>query len=134
MNTNSYQKENLIKNVTALIVAIIFYPFLSASFSQIRAGQMNDILLTISLLLVTVCFGNFAFTYEKSRMQTWQGKYISHCATFIFLLLTALLLESLTLAFKTVYPSLYGFILICSVLLYIGVVLYDFWDYLRSEN
>ena len=126
-------KENIVKNFFVLIVAGAMYPFIASSFAQIRYEQMNDILLTISLLLVTVCFGNFAFTYEKSQMRSQIGKYISHGATFIFALLIAMLLESLILAFRAVYPSLYIFILICSILLYVGVILYDFWDYYRLE-
>jgi len=53
---------------------------------------------------------------------------ISHGATFVFILLTLLLLESMTLAVKLVYPSFFGIILFFVSLLYIGIILYDFWD------
>jgi hypothetical protein len=50
------------------------------------------------------------------------------------MLLIALLLESMVLAVKVVYPSFYSIILGLAVLLYIGVILYDFWDFFRTEH
>jgi hypothetical protein len=85
------------------------------------------------MLLVTVCFANFAFTYEKSNLQTKSGKLLAHSATGVFMLLTVLLLESITVAVKVVYPSLHAIILGFSILLYVGVILYDFWDLTRAQ-
>ena len=46
----------------------------------------------------------------------------------ISMLLTALILESMVLAIKIVYPSFFIIILIFSFLLYTSIALYDFWD------
>ncbi len=47
------------------------------------------------------------------------------------MLLIALLLESIVLATRVIYPSFYGIIAVFSILLYLGIVLYDFWDLSR---
>ena len=126
-------KENLAKNILILVIAICFWPILSSSLSQIQNDQTNDFLLIISVLLVTVCFANFAFTYEESDLRTTGGKLLSHSATFSFMLLIALLLESIVLATKSVYPSFYNIIFGFAILLYIGIILYDIWDYMRAR-
>jgi len=127
-------KENLVKNVIIVIVAVFLWPVLSSALSQIKVEQIGDFLLILSMLLVTVCFANFAFTYEKSKLKTMAGKMLSHGATFALMLLIALLLESIVLAVKMVYPPFYAIIFGFVLLLYLGVVLYDFWDYLRAEQ
>ena len=126
--------ENVIKNAIIIIIASLLWPIIANAVSQIKSGQSsNDFLLIISMLLVTACFANFAFTYEKAKLITKSGKLLSHGATFVFMLLIALLLETIILAAKLVYPSFYGLIFWFALLLYLGVVLYDFWDYLRAE-
>ena len=126
-------KQNIVKNVLIIIIAIFFWPVLSASLREIQIQQLGDFLVMISILLVTVCFANFAFTYEKSKLTTTSGKLLSHLATFIFMLLILLLLESMALAVRVIYPSFFPIIFWFSVLLYTGVILYDFWDFFRSE-
>ncbi|HBU06629.1 MAG TPA: hypothetical protein DEB09_00935 [Candidatus Magasanikbacteria bacterium] len=132
MINNSHIKQNIVKNILVLLLAICSYPIILNSLTQIKFEQTNDFLLTISMILVTVCFANFAFTYEKSKLQTRGGALLAHCATGVFMLLTALLLESISIAFKVVYPTFYFIISGFSILLYIGVILYDFWDLMRG--
>ena len=109
------------------------WPIISNSLGQIQIDQANNFLLTISMLLVTVCFANFAFTYEKSTLKSVAGRLLSHFAVGIFMLLLALFLESIVITMSFIYPSFYFMISFFAILLYIGVVLYDFWDILRAE-
>jgi len=127
-------KENLLKN--ALILALLFlaYGYLHASLSPLDESKLGNFLLVISILLVTVCFANFAFSYKHSDMSEPKYRLLSHSTTFLFILLTGLLLESLVIGAGIVYPSLAGITLLFSALLYAGVVLYDFWDLLRFLN
>ncbi len=138
MVTDSYLhkaiKENLLKNGLIIILALLSYNPLSNALREIKADQMGDFLLIVSILLVTVCFANFAFTYEKSNLVAHRTRLLSHSATFIFMLLIALLLESMVIAVNVIYPSIYVIILAFSVLLYIGIALYDFWDLLRAGH
>lgn len=126
--------ENLIKNGLIVVLSLLSYAPLNHRFSEIQAADMGNFLLIISILLVTVCFANFAFTYEKSRLVSAWSRTVSHLATFIFMLLIALLLESMVIAVNVVYPSLYSIIFGFSILLYAGIALYDFWDLLRASD
>ena len=72
--------------------------------------------------------------YEKTKLNTRPGLLLAHCATFVFMLLIALLLETIVLTAKMVYPSFYALIFCFALLLYFGIILYDFWDYLRIEQ
>ena len=127
-------KENLLKNIGVLILTFLFHPNISSGLSSIDVSKISDFLLTISMLLVTVCFANFAFSYEHTIMNKLGMRLLSHISTFIFMLLIALLLETLVLSINIIYPSLFMIILIFSILLYIGVALYDFWDFFRAFN
>ena len=134
MAMNQYIKDNIIKNIAIIVIAVFLYPVISNSLAQIKLEQTNDFLLIISMLLVTVCFANFAFTYERSKLKTKAGKLLAHSATGVFMLLTALLLESMILTVKVVYPSFHALIFGFSLLLYVGIILYDFWDLMRAEQ
>lgn len=127
-------QENVFKNVIVVLASLALIPPLSRALDSISEAQMGNFLLIISMLLVTVCFANFAFTYEKVHMQSRGSRYLAHVATAIFMLLIALLLEVTVLAVQVVYPSfsqlIFGFV----VLLYVGVALYDMWDFQRNEK
>ncbi len=121
-------QENILKNLIVIVLAALFFPLQFRAFAAVQPDQISDLLLVLSVLLVTVCFANFAFTYEKSKLKIPSSRLLAHISTFIFMLLIALMLEGTVLAVNAVYPSFTGIITIYSVLLYVGVVLYDFWD------
>lgn len=124
-------KENLLKNVLILLVGFLSYNFIYNSLSQLKNNQINDFLLVLSILLVTVSFANFAFTYEFSDLQNIFQRMLSHTATTLFLLLTFLLLLSLVISIKIIYPALFLMISLFSIILYFSIVIYDFWDLFR---
>ncbi len=125
-------KENLIKNLCVLVLAFLLYNNIYLSLNSIDSIKIGSFLSVISMLLVTVCFANFAFSYEHTDITKLSLRLLSHTATFIFMLLLALLLETLVISIRIVYPSLFSITLIFSILLYLGVGLYDFWDLFRS--
>lgn len=130
----SHFKENIVKNVLIVFFGLLALPYFSRSLSVIQADQLGNFLLILSILLVTVCFANFAFTYEKAKFNTVGGRLLAHAATFIFMLLILLMLESMCVAIYIIYPSLYQIVVGFSALLYLGIALYDFWDFLRVEQ
>ena len=123
--------ENVWKNVLVVVVIAVVLPFIKNSVRILAPDSLGNFLLVISILLVTVCFANFAFTYRDSNMRSIPAQMLSHSATFLFLLLTALLLAAMTIGIGIVYPTLFSFFSIFSILLYVAVALYDFWDILR---
>ena len=127
-------KENLIKNLLVIICTAFAYNFVVASTGGVDVTQSGNFLSLISMLLVVVCFANFAFTYEKSNMNLFSVRLLSHVCTFFLLLLLALLLVALVSSIKVFMPSLHNLSIWFSVLIYISVVLYDFWDILRFRE
>jgi hypothetical protein len=127
-------KENLIKNLIVVALAFLLYSSIYTGLNSIDSVKILSFLSVISMLLVTVCFANFAFSYEHTNINSFSLRILSHVATFIFMLLLALLLETLVISIRIVYPSLFAITLIFSLLLYAGVALYDFWDLFRGFN
>lgn len=134
MKLKHHVRENIYKNILIILFALVFYPLLKRSLDEISLDQTGNLLLVISMFLVTVCFANFEFTYEKSQLDNKLGKWLATSSTAIFMFLIALLLETIILIIKLIYPSFFGLFLGFSVLLYAGIIIYDFWDLIRIEH
>jgi hypothetical protein len=122
---------NVIKNFIIVVVAGLLYKTIQTGMYALPAEKIKDYLLIISILLVSVCFANFAFSYEYSLGGKKGRLLLSHFATFFFILLIALLLEVVVIASHIIYTEMYIMTVVFSVLLYIGLILYDFWDLFR---
>ena len=124
-------KENLIKNLLAILAALLSYGFIYSSLRAIYADQAGNLLNVISMLLVTVCFANFAFSYEHVDFDKMKFRFLAHLATFIFMLLIAVFLETIVAIVGIQYPSFAPVAFWFAILLYLGVALFDFWDFFR---
>jgi len=127
-------KENLVKNLLVIIFSAFAYKFIGLAVGGVDVSQSGNLLSVISMLLVVVCFACFAFTYEKSKMNTLGFRLLSHFCTFFLLLLLVLLLIALVASIEIFMPSLFGLVIGFSVLIYITIILYDFWDLLRYRE
>lgn len=127
-------KENIIKNAIIILLTFLFFTNIQHALQSLSSDKIGNFLTVLSILIVTVCFANFAFSYEFTAVEKLGVRMLAHFSTFIFMLLTALLLEALVISINIVYPSLFSIILSFSILLYLGVALYDFWDFFRVFN
>lgn len=123
--------ENTVKHVLVFLISIILVQIIQNEILQIKLKSLSEFLSLISILLVTACFANFASSYEITDISKNWMRILSQTASFIFLLLIATLLETLVLAIQAVYPGLFSLTLLFSVFLYAGIVLYDYWDFMR---
>lgn len=123
MKLKRHVNVNIFKNILIVICALRLYSVLSKFIQDIQLEQSSNLLLVISMLLVTVCFANFEFTYAKSEMNKLFGKFLAFCSTFIFMFLIAVLLEYIVLIIKEIYPTVYPVFSGMSILLYIGMIL-----------
>ncbi|MFH1218454.1 MAG: hypothetical protein V1679_01275 [Candidatus Peregrinibacteria bacterium] len=126
--------ENFIKNIILLIILGLTYSptkeFLLNSELATDKALAGDLLVAVSILAVTACFGNFAFTYEKVNKENVFSRMISHLTTGILMLLIGLsIIISSTLS--DVLIKDFTILKIGWILLYIGSVIYDFWDLQR---
>lgn len=125
-------KECLMKNFIIIVVSMLFFRELESCVKTIPPSGIGDFLLLISIILVTACFANFAFSYEHSIMELLGMRLLSHVSTFIFMLLIALLLEAMVIGIALNYQGILVPVIVFCLLLYVGCALYDFWDLFRS--
>ncbi|MBU2542019.1 hypothetical protein KJ785_00465 [Patescibacteria group bacterium] len=124
-------KENLIKNLLIILLLIIFYfPIkncLLVSNLVTDTASAGDILVATSILAVIACFGNFAFTYEKIKINNNFEKYLAHVTTGLLMLVIgiSLILTSILTSFIMGHFFVIDLVLI---MLYIACIGYDYLD------
>lgn len=123
--------ENALKHIIIIFLTLILYNLIYDELETVKLSSISDFLMLISILLVTVCFANFASSYEITDISKHWMRILSQCASFTFILLIALLLETMVIGIKLVYPKLYRIFLVFTIFLFSGIVLYDFWDFVR---
>lgn len=135
-----YIQKILFENVTKNIFIIIFLFLLIGPIKDYLINNTNlsadaplagDTLVAISILAVVACFGNFAFTYEKIHFKSFFERMLGHSITGIVMIIIGI---SLIFTSILLYFLIGDFIVInlLLVLLYLSMVIYDFWDLLRA--
>ncbi len=127
-------KENILKNLTVAILLVASYlPIEKYVLSSNLVHDMDaagSIIVVTSIIAVTACFGNFAFTYEKIELKRPLERYLAHITTGI-----SMLVIGVSLAFTEVLTVLlmgrFYLLDVVLVLLYLAVAGYDFWDLLK---
>jgi len=127
-------KENITKNIILVVILGLLYPvienFLSNSNLILDKVSAGSIVVVTSIVAVTACFGNFAFTYEKINEKKGFQRYLAHFTTGLFMLVIGI---SLIFTTMLTFIIMGHFILIdiTFLLLYLACVGYDFWDVYR---
>lgn len=127
--------ENVAKNIILLPILIFAYSEIQKFFATspvLDNSVVGSMLVAVSILAVTACFGCFAFTYEKVEVSSYRWRLWAHLTTGVLMLLIGLSLEMTSLFARFLIGDFYIFNL-SLVLLYISIVLYDFWDLKRAE-
>ena len=125
-------KENIIKNFLIILIGALSYHQISEIVLTISPQHYGTILSFISLTLLASLFGVFSFTYEKSKMKSTSNRYLSHLTTGLLMLCSLILLETSLLIINSLIGRYFLFEAI-TVLVYISIVCYDFWDLLRMN-
>lgn len=123
--------ENTVKHFLVVIITFLLHSSIYTELENVKMANLSDFLTIISILLVTVCFANFASSYEITDIKGPWMRMLSQIASFFFLILIALLLETMVLAIQLVFPGLYRLSFWFTIILYMGIVLYDYWDFVR---
>lgn len=128
--------ENICKNILIILVLIASYGeiqrfFLSSQFTQDKS-VIGSVLVAVSILAVTACFGNFSFTYEKIKHNSLGSRLLAHVTTGLLMLLIGLSLEITSILAKLLIGNFY-ILDISFLILYLSSILYDFWDLKRVE-
>lgn len=127
--------ENLAKNILILLLLIPTYletnSFLTSSSFSSDKSVIGSLLVAVSILAVTACFGNFAFTYEKVDERRLSSRLLAHFTTGSLMLLIGMSLEITSLLTNLLVGNFVIFNL-SLMILYMTSVLYDFWDLKRA--
>lgn len=122
--------ENVTKNIILLTILIFTYFEIEKFFLQSSISDnsiLGSVLVAVSILAVTACFGCFAFTYEKVETNRFGWRLMAHLTTGVLMLLIGLSLEMTFVLARSLIGDFY-ILNMSLVLLYIGIILYDFWD------
>lgn len=121
--------ENVAKNTIILPILIFTYFEIEKFFLQlpISDNSILGLLVAVSILAVTACFGCFAFTYEKVKINSFGWRLMAHLTTGVLMLLIGLSLEMTFVLARSLIGDFY-ILSMSLVLLYISIMLYDFWD------
>lgn len=127
--------ENLTKNILIILILIVAWSQIQTFFStaSLDKASVGSMLGAISILIVTACFGNFAFTYEKVNHRHLGYRYLAHLTTGLLMLLIGLSLE-MTAALANFLVGNFGIFNLALVILYLASVFYDFWDLERLND
>ncbi len=126
--------ENVAKNIIIIVILIFTQLNIQSSLGglvNIDKSILGSLLVAVSILSVTACFGNFAFTYEKTEHRNEKSRYLSHMTTGLLMLLIGLSLEMTSVIVTLLIGNFFIFDL-SLIILYSASVLYDFWDLARS--
>jgi len=130
-----YYWDNIIKNLLILLVLIFTYIPIDNAISNSSIVQdkasLGSLLVAISILSVTACFGNFAFTYEKVKFKRPSSRIVAHITTGLLMLLIGLTLQMTSITIGLLMGNFMIFNLSLFIL-YFASVFYDFWDLQRS--
>ena len=127
--------ENILKNVLIVVVLIFTYFHIQTTLGNMDfpdKSVLGSLLVAVSILAVTACFGNFAFTYEKVEHQDSKSRYLAHATTGLLMVLIGLSLEMTSVIIRLLMGNFYIFDL-SLLILYLASVMYDFWDLKRAD-
>lgn len=125
-------KENIYMNIIVTLILALMYPSISTFLNTIHLSDSvaGNILVSISIISVIACFGNYAFTYEKINHKKMTHRYLAHVVTgiFLFIIGTTLIFLDIMLTHIMGHFIILDIVLI---LLYLANIGYNIWDILR---
>lgn len=120
--------ENTAKNILILILLYAFYQPIVELYSKIDATHYDSLLTTVTLLIMAALFADYAFTYGHSKMESTINRWLSHIITFLIMLCTGVMLESVVILLRLKTGMDIWVMTFVSIAFYISLVLYDYWD------
>jgi len=127
---NKIIKENIVKNIAIIVLLLFLFNPVRNSIANVTDTNLNTLSLIISILILGSMFGNFAFTYDHSKLNSSHNRYLSHFVTGILMFTMGLLFEfAIAVTFNLGVGLLF---LPVMILIYVAMIGYDFWDLLRE--
>jgi hypothetical protein len=126
--------ENTIKNTILIVFLTVFYFILENSFSKIDSIHYDSVLMVVTIIIMASLFADYAFSYTGLNIKSKIQRDFEHLITFIIMFITGLCLEVVVIVMNFKIGGNHWFFPMISILFYISLVLYDFWDLLRYHS
>lgn len=124
-------RENLWKNLFLTILLVVSYPLIRSELVHLTtlqdSGLAGNLLVAISIIAVTACFGNFAYTYERVKVSNPMHRYLAHITTGTLMLVMGMSLIYISILIREIIGKMI-LLDISLIILYLGCVIFDFWD------
>ncbi len=120
-------KDNIIKNALLILAFLFLYNYVRSQVMFIKEDPVffQTFLISVSIIILCAMFGCFSFRYKNTGEESiWLG----HLVTALFMFGTGIMFEVLIVL---VNVQLFT---ILSIVMYLGLVAYDFWDLLQIEK
>jgi hypothetical protein len=125
-------KAVIFKNIALIAILAFAYPWIRDDLNTISDTEtLKTLLVFVGLLFVAPLFANFTFSYEhiKKSKNIWLG----HFTAFAAMLVAGLLLIMLDILLVKLVGNVTT-LRLTIIVLWILILSYDFWDFLRIKN
>lgn len=130
--------EATVKNIFIMCVLIAGYVEITSFIvghpvlQDYRNGVAGDTMVAVSIVAVTACFGNFAFTYERTKMGRARSRILSHITTGLLMYVMGMSLLLLRELMMIELGQIFSIDFMLGAL-YVACVGYDLWDVERGR-
>lgn len=125
-------KQNIIKNVTAVLVSIVFGVWVFPRVQAVEVGSLINAFFFLSIFPLGAMFAYFAFNYGDTRIKILVHRVFADVSSFIFLIVIFCSLTFATVLGIVAYPSFTLPFVALSAFLILGCVAYDFWQFMLA--
>ncbi len=126
--------ECLIKNALIIVILFLTARDFSKDIILLPKDQQSNILTVMGLLLAGSIAGRFAFSYEKTNVDSFIDRILGHLTTFLINLSIGYMF-SIVLTVLNVSPGVFHDpIAVCGIMVYFSILVCDLWDVLRVAH
>lgn len=127
-------QENVVKNIIVIILIVYFYTPIQEFISKIDSGVYGDIMLATSILAVAAMFGAFSFSYESINPYKTADRMFGHITSGLLLLPIGIMFMFLQVILTLEIGSRPTILITAIWLVYLSIILWDFWNVKRIED
>lgn len=121
--------EVVVKNIVCMAVFILFLlPGINYEFEALKTSDQGSVLTVLGFLMAASIIGAFELSYAQTHLANLAHRMLAHSCKFMVYLAVCSLLW---IAHKTMEVSdgyFTEWISLSSLLIFISLVIYDFWD------
>lgn len=124
--------ENFLKNILTIAFIFISKPFMDNFLTSV--DDYGSILTFTTLLIMAFLFATYAFAYPNTKLKNTIERYINHLLTTTMIYGTGVLLYLSSISLQLQVQKTSGFINFISIIFFLSLVLYDFYDLKNAVN